>query len=285
LCIGADIRQAGVQQNYIEGTFDASPLLSRLVTNRTADAIELSNGISIEVRAASFRRLRGATCVAVIASEAAFWMDETSANADVEILNAVRPSLATTGGPLILITTPYAQRGEVFNIYRRHFGASGDPLVLVVQGTSRDFNPTLAQRVIDRAMERDPAAAGAEYLARFRVDIESFVSREVVEAAVVSGRFELPPVGRLSYQAFVDPSGGSSDAMTLAIGHGEGDRGVLDCVRERRPPFSPDDVTREFADALKTYNIYEVCGDKYGGEWPRERRARAAHSDLQSAAR
>ena len=63
-------------------------VLSSLVVNRTADAIELSNGITGEVRAASFRRLCGVTCVAVIASEAAFWLDETSANADVEIFNA-----------------------------------------------------------------------------------------------------------------------------------------------------------------------------------------------------
>ena len=57
-------------------------VLSSLVVNRTADAIELSNGITVEVRAASFRRLCGVTCVAVIASEAAFWLDETSANAE-----------------------------------------------------------------------------------------------------------------------------------------------------------------------------------------------------------
>jgi hypothetical protein len=102
LCIGADTKQATIQRNYIEGVFDGSPILSRLVVNRTADSLELSNGIVIEVRAASFRRLRGPTCVAVIASESAFWLDETSANADIEILNAVRPTLATTGGPLIL---------------------------------------------------------------------------------------------------------------------------------------------------------------------------------------
>ena len=75
----------------------------------------------------------------------------------------------------------------VWNIYRRHFGPDGDPEIVVAQGTSRDFNPTLPQRVVDRAMERDPAAAAAEYLAQFRTDIESFVPREVIDAAVVAG--------------------------------------------------------------------------------------------------
>jgi hypothetical protein len=100
LCIGADTRQAKIQRDYVEGVFDSSPMLSGLVTSRTADALELSNNIVIEVRAANFRRLRGPTCVAVIGSEVAFWLDDMSANPDVEILNAVRPSLATTGGPL-----------------------------------------------------------------------------------------------------------------------------------------------------------------------------------------
>jgi hypothetical protein len=46
---------------------------------------------------------------------------------------------------------------------------------------------------------------------------------------------------------------------------------VLDLVRERQPPFSPDDVTAEFAALLKAYGIGTVRGDRYGGLWPRER--------------
>lgn len=271
LCIGPDQRQAQITRDYIEGVFDASPILSRLIVNRTADTLDLSNQISIEVRAANFRRLRGVTCVAVIATEAAYWQTEESSNPDTEILNAVRPSLATTHGPLIIITTPYARRGEVWNIYRNHFGLEGDPRILVVQGTSRDFNPTLSEKFIERALERDPAAAGAEYLAQFRSDIESVASREVVEAAIVPGRFELPPSSGTHYIGFVDPSGGSADSMTLAIAHRDKERGVLDALRERKPPFSPDDVVQEFAGLLKSYRIIRITGDRYAGEWPRER--------------
>jgi hypothetical protein len=188
LCIGPDQRQAKITRDYIEGAFDHSPIMATMVTGRTADAIELSNRIAIEVRAASFRRLRGVTCVAVIATEAAFWQtDEGGLNPDSEILNAVRPSLATTGGPLIIISSPYARRGEVWDLYHRHFGPQGDPLILVAQGTSREFNPTLPESVVTRALERDHAAASAEYLAQFRTDIESFIAREVVEAATVPG--------------------------------------------------------------------------------------------------
>jgi hypothetical protein len=128
------------------------------------------------------------------------------------------------------------------------------------------------QRFSTRFMsEKNVAVAAAEYGAEFRTDVETFVAREIVEAAVVPGRHELPPVSTNSYVAFVDPSGGSADAFTLAIAHADGDRGVLDAVRERRPPFSPDDVCAEFSALLKSYGVSEVHGDRYAGEWPRER--------------
>ena len=62
--------------------------------------------------------------------------------------------------------------------------------------------------------------------------------------------------------------------MTLAIAHKEGEIGVLDALREVRPPFSPEGVVSEFADLLKTYRITKVSGDRYAGEWPREQFAK-----------
>ena len=59
--------------------------------------------------------------------------------------------------------------------------------------------------------------------------------------------------------------------MTLAIAHKEGNTVILDMVRERRPPFSPEAVVEEFANELKNYRITTVVGDRYAGEWPRER--------------
>jgi len=179
LCIAPDQRQAKITLEYCAAAFDASPILRQLVVNRTADALELANNISIEVRSASFRRLRGPTYIAVICDEAAFWYsDEWSSNTDAEIVNAVRPGLATTGGPLIIASSPYARRGLLWQTYKTHFKPDGDPCILVAQGASRDFNPSLPQSVVDRALERDEASARAEYLGLFRTDVESFISLE-----------------------------------------------------------------------------------------------------------
>jgi hypothetical protein len=73
------------------------------------------------------------------------------------------------------------------------------------------------------------------------------------------------------YYGFVDPSGGSADSMTLAVGHKEGDVVILDALRERKPVFSPEGVVSEFAELLKSYRVTSITGDRYAGEWPKER--------------
>src|SRR5262249_40899981 len=148
-----------------------------------------------------------------------FWpTDEEAANPDVEILNALRPAMATVPDALLLcLSSPYARKGELWRAYDRHFGRDGD--VLVVNAPTAVMNPTGPRSVIGAADQDDEAAAAAEYGAEFRRDIEKFVSREVLEAVTMSGRTELPPVPEVQYRAFVDPSGGSSDSMTLAIAH------------------------------------------------------------------
>jgi hypothetical protein len=267
LLIAPDIRQARVLLEYAQGTLESTPMLSQLIADRKADELTLTTGITIEVRSASFRRIRGATCCAVLADEIAFFKSEDSSNPDVEILNAARPALATTGGPLICISSPHARKGALWQTYRKHFGKDGDPAILVAQGTSREFNPDLPQSVVDRAIERDSAAARAEYLAEFRTDIESLLTQEAVGACVDAGVRERPFSRKHAYVAFVDPSGGSSDAMTMAIAHKESETTVLDAIREHRPPFSPEAVVAEYASLIRKYRCSQCFGDRYAGEW------------------
>lgn len=142
--------------------------------------------------------------------------------------------------------------------------------ILAIVGGTLTFNPSFDQTVIDQAYEADPVAAASEYGAQDRSDVELYIPRQVVEACTVKGRFELPPVSGLRYFGFTDPSGGSRDSFTVAIAHQEKGISVLDYVHEIRPPFSPEDATRELCDALKGYGIREVRGDRYAGMWPIE---------------
>jgi hypothetical protein len=269
--LAASTVQAERAFQHTLGVLRQSPILRDMIDGTpTSDTIRLSTRVDVQVRPANFRTIRGITAVAAVADEVAFWFLDGSANSDAEILNALRPALATTGGPLMVISSPYAKRGELYGAYRRDYGAQGDPRVLVAKGPSRTFNPTLPQAVIDRAYARDAAAAAAEYGGEFRNDIEQFISREAVEGCVATGVYELAPAAGLTYLAFADPSGGAVDSMTLAIGHRDGQRIVLDAVRERRPPFSPEQVVTEFCDLLKSYRVRTVTGDRWGGEFVRQ---------------
>ena len=143
-------------------------------------------------RPASFRSIRGGTACAAICDEVSVWRSDTTSNPDSEVLSALRPCLATTGGLLACISSPYARKGELWNTVKRDFGPGGDPLILVAKAPSRTMNGTLTQKFVDRQYERDAASARAEYGAEFRTDIESFVTIEAVEACVETGRIERP---------------------------------------------------------------------------------------------
>jgi hypothetical protein len=271
LCLACDRAQARIITRYTTAYFREVPLLAPLVQRESDDGLELSNGVEIIVGTNSFRAVRGRTIAIAIFDEVAYWRDEESTTPDVETYNAVSPGLVTLPGAMLIgISTPYRRAGLLFDRWRK-FYAKPDPDILVVRGPSTTFNPTLPQSIIDQAIERDPEAAAAEWLAEWRSDLADFVSRDTVDAATVPGRYELPPIADVSYAAFCDPSGGSSDAMTLAIGHCDGEQVVIDAIRERRPPFSPADVVAEFAALLASYSISTIEGDRYGGEWPAER--------------
>lgn len=250
--------------------------LRDLVARETRWGVDLATGVSIEIRTSHFGTIRGRTFALVVADELAYWQGDDGSNPASEVLTAVRPGLVTLGGQLIGISSPFAKSGPLWDAHSRYF-AKDDDRVLVWKAPSRVMNPLIPERVVLDAMERDESAARAEWLAEFRSDLESFVSSEALRRVVVAGRGELSPtLGECDYAGFTDPAGGSgADSFALAVAHGEeSDDGrviaVLDKVVEVRPPFSPEDTAREFAAVLREYNIAEVTGDAFAGEWPRE---------------
>jgi hypothetical protein len=269
MLVAGDRAQARQAFRYVTGLIRGVPMLARQVIRETAEEVELASGVLIEVASNSYRLIRGRTVAALLADEAAFWHAEGLNPAD-EVLAAARPAMLSIPGSLMMVaSTPYARKGPVWQAYKRWWGRP-DPDVLVWSAPSLTMNPSLPARLIAAAYEADPADAASEYGAEFRTDVGAFVAREIVEALVDVGTFErLPEAGR-KYSAFTDPSGGSADSFTLAISHVEGETVVLDCLREREPPFAPETVVAEFSGVSKSYGCTTVVGDKYAGEWPRE---------------
>ena len=96
--LAASMQQAASAFAFIEGIFSVAPNLKDLVDGATSDTLSLTTAIDISVRSASYRTIRGITAVAAVCDEIAYWRSDDSANPDKEILKALRPSLATTGG-------------------------------------------------------------------------------------------------------------------------------------------------------------------------------------------
>ena len=253
MVIAADRKQSRVVLRFIRALLMQVPMLRKLVEREVAEGFDLNNSVTIEVATASYRSTRGYAIVAALLDELAFFRTDDSANPDTEIIAAIKPAMATIPNAMLLAaSSPYAQRGALFDAFKRHHGRDGDP-ILIWRAPTRTMNPTVPQSVVDAAMEADPASAAAEYLAQFRTDVETYISRDVVLAAVIQGRYELPRIDHIRHWGFVDPSGGSSDSMTLCVSHMQGTRVIVDLIRERRAPFSPDDVVKEFAATLKSY--------------------------------
>jgi hypothetical protein len=87
-------------QYFAEAIFQHAPIMRQLIANRTADSLELSNDISVEVRPASFRSLRGPTYVAAICDEAAFWLAENGGSVNPDIAQPAPCGITVARWPL-----------------------------------------------------------------------------------------------------------------------------------------------------------------------------------------
>ena len=278
LLLACDREQAKIVLGYVKSYFKAIPPFAALVTNERQDGLELSNGCDIVIATNSYKSIRGRTVLCAVMDEVSFWQDETTTKSDTETYKAITPAMATLpGAMLIAISSPYARRGLLYQKWCKLYGKNDDR-ALCIQAPTAALNPTIDQSIIDAAMAEDPVAARADWLGEFRSDLESFVSVEAVDAVTVEGRIELAPQSGIRYVGFLDAAGGSGgpngDSFTAAVGHREGDKVVLDAVRETRPKptFSPEAVIVNMVVPLfKAYGINRCRGDRWAGSFPVDR--------------
>jgi hypothetical protein len=230
--------------------------------------IHLRNQVIISIKPATYRASRGFTTLAIVADELCFWRDETSANPAEEVISSILPGLKESGR-LIGLSTPYSRTGYLFELYEENYKQESP--ILIWHASTVQMNPGFKQSIITRLMQRrgkeKTIAMRSEFEAEWRADIETFITIEEYQTAVLEGIPQVPAFASHQYRAFVDASGGKSDSFTLAISHEEDDYAALDLVYERRAPFNPEDAVSDIVEILKRYRIKAVTGDRYGGEW------------------
>jgi hypothetical protein len=164
MALAVDRLQARILLRYIRGYFAGVPMLGALIERETTEGLELSTRAELSIQTNDFRSVRGRTIACAVLDECAFWRDDNSASPDTETYNALVPGMATLPDSLLLgISSPYRRGALLYERWRSHYGKANDD-VLVIQAPSRALNPTLPQRVVDEAMERDPAAGRAGVL-------------------------------------------------------------------------------------------------------------------------
>jgi len=266
-CLAVDRSQATTVLGYTRSYFQQLPALAALVKKETSDGFELHNNVDIAIVTNDYRSARGRTVLCCVFDEVSYWRDESSSSPDTEVYRAIRPSMLTLPGAMLIgITTAYRRQGLAYDRWAKHFGHDSEK-VLVIHAESRKLNPLLPQSEIDDAMAEDPAAARADYMSEFRDDLSSYISRDLIERAVDKGIIVRPYDPRHHYMSWIDASSGQLDSFTAAVAHMEGDVAILDCLVEVRAPFNTADATAEIVAALKSYHLTSTMGDDHAKGW------------------
>jgi hypothetical protein len=247
------------------------PTLKRLLNRKRTDTLTLESGVVLAAYPCRPDAVRGLRAVCVVLDEVAFFRNSENYPTDREMLRAARPCLATTGGKLVILSSPYGQAGALWELHRAHFGRDESP-VLVWQASAPEMNPTLPQGYLDRMAQDDPEAYRSEVLGEFRSGIATFFDVDALDACVDAHVRERPAVPDVQYIGSFDASGGRNDPAALALAHAvvsptSGSASVLDVVRAWTPPFNPAHIIAEACDILKHYRCTEVRGDKYAAEF------------------
>jgi hypothetical protein len=220
--------QSGEIVRYCHGLASLPQVRPFVDGDPTRDGVRFTTGIEIRCVTADAVAVSGATVVAAIREELAKFPDKDSANGgDVEIDNSLRPALApVVGAPrrrLIGITSAYLTEGIAYETEQVHYGRN-DADVLVVRGTTEQFNPAIDTAWLERERRRVGERVFArEYLGTWQdAAIESWFGADVIDGCVDTGRGIAPPVQGHTYYAGVD-LGVRVDGTALCIAHRDRD--------------------------------------------------------------
>lgn len=307
LVVSPSHRNSTLTLDFCGGLIDSHEALKRHVVRRKMTEqlaeIRLDNQCSITAMPVNRVTGRGPSIYTLILDEAAFFKVEGQFS-DEQIFNSCRPGMARFGddAAYFIITSPGRKEGLVFDLYQRYFGKWNDE-VLVINATSKQFNPTLTDEFLRKEEARDPDYYRREFLAQFVDAIFAAFGSEAVDLCVVSGRESLPFCSDFEYFGVVDPAGLSqnsefNDEFAAGIAHIEQRPGaprigslvgdiapadqeqpaehpvvVVDAVRAWSPDKSepnfatPGQAIAEASEFFKAYGVETLIGDRYSGQW------------------
>lgn len=303
--IAQDLRQARYALHDIEANLESMPFVtqrlagggSRIIA-RTADRIDLWNGVTISTVPPTVKSVRGYDSPVAVLDEVAVWYQEAdSANPDFEIYRQVKSRQAQFTYPKIIgLSSPWNKGGLLWQ--RCQAGTDGirigcddhkvAPKPMVCEGcakaqrphkgrlvltmpTAAVNNPLVTKQWLEEYRAADPRAFRRECLAEFLDSVSGFLDPDRIREAVSNGVKERPPAVGNFYVAAMDPAF-RNDIFSFGIAHTDVEGKVVIDVLQRwvrdpaGPPLDPAEKLAAVAGWCKKYGVVTVGTDQYQNE-------------------
>jgi|GEM_PF-2686829 len=260
VCISKSQRQSSLMFNTILRLIRRS-VMANSITRNTQTLIEFSNGSVIEsLPGGSYDSIRGITINLILIDEAAYVPEE--------LFVVLYPTIITTKGTVVLISTPAYSTGEFHRACKdphseyTNFHMTHDDAVFA-DGT-RFVDPEELEREIQRCGGRDSAQYIREYLADFTDAEGAFFNLHSVEKALIEDldwlEFAMPD---RKYAVGADLAKEQDYTVIVVLDITELDS--LKIVHHRR--FNgkpPDDLMRILYDICLRFNVQTPFIDSTG---------------------
>lgn len=268
ILVAPDIRLARQTSRYILGAIQNHPQLKKFLKSGNVDGMVIERpgegSVIIEILPATRggSAVRGRAVVGAVLDEAAFFYDEDHVVNDEEIFRALIPALLP-GGRVFVASSPYAEKGLLWDLYKQNFG---HPVSALVFWAPSAFMRPQLRKLIDRERLRDPDNAQREYDARF-VSANSgiFFDPRSVDASITGGIDPTPPPGALVTVGC--DFGFQSDSSACVVVHRVGATRRVAEIVELRPnpdkPLKPSEVVETFAEVAKRHGASAVVADAH----------------------
>ena len=242
-----------------------SPTLEGYIKDHTQSELILKNDMRILSLPCNSTAGRGLPIICLLFDEVGHFYTE-GVKADETIFNSLRPRQAQfPGAKLVLISTPSAKQGLLWNFYEEGFEVPGR---LTVQAETLFMNPLVDRKFLDKEKARDIDNYIREFEARFAEKVEAFLSYDLVTSALkLAG--DLPYNAGYLYYAGIDASGlAGRDKFSLAITHKQGNDIFVDNIKNWDLK-DPDPIMKDIKELAGIYHIHKASIDRYAIGWVR----------------
>lgn len=281
VCIVAPtIANAAMTFRLLTGAIQMSKALKSVVIGEpTSDTITIrrADGRMVDIVVVAAHRgavtLRGSWLAGFILEEVAFFGADTTGyvvNAE-ELLRAAETRLVP-GGRGFIISSPMAEEGLLFDLWKAHFGMPGR--ILVVHAPTLAMNyVTVSAESVEAVRRRDPDAAAREFDAVFASSMASLIPTQHIDMCMRKTT-DLPPEEGLSYRAAMDPATrGNAWTLVIATKAMRDERLKQVVVLNRQwigskvNPLDPDEVLKEMAEILQPYGLNAAETDQFAADF------------------